>query len=110
VRYLQRILRFSKRDAELAKDRSKDDMSNKWQGFLDSLATTGGNILILVLFAFILLVGSVYVMIKFGPSIPTVAFVTGSYGQFQGALLMALVGKNRNGNGATVANNAAPTS
>lgn len=72
---------------------------SKWQGFLDSLATKGGNILILVAASSMLLGVSIFVMMKFGPTIPAVVLVSGSYGNFQGALLGALIGKERNGNG-----------
>lgn len=72
---------------------------SKWQGFLDSLATKGGNILLLVMLSIVFLVAALVLMLKFGAVAPSVVLVVGSFNGFAGALLMALVGKDRNGNG-----------
>ena len=71
-------------------------MSN-WQGFLDGLATKGGNILLLASAMTALLAVGLVMMVKFGPTAPSVVLIVGAFNGFQGALLLALVGKDRNG-------------
>lgn len=65
---------------------------NKWQKFLDSLATNGGNLFLLAFFSVVLLGVSVFLMIKFGPAHAAVTLVVGSFGTFTGALVGILRG------------------
>lgn len=69
----------------------------KWQNFLDSLAMKGGNILLLVLLSSGFLITAIFLMLKFGPTVPAVTLIVGAFNSFSGALLMALVGKDKNG-------------
>lgn len=63
-----------------------------WNAFLNSLATSGGNIFMLFMMSLILLVVSLYLMTKFGPGAPAVITLVGAFGTFTGALVGILKG------------------
>lgn len=73
---------------------SRESMS-RWQGFLDSLATKGGNTLLLVVLSLLFLAVAVVLIFKYGPTNPTVNLVSGAFTSFSGALLLSLKGENR---------------
>lgn len=64
----------------------------KWNAFLNSLATSGGNIFALFIMSLILLSVALYLMIKFGPGAPAVITLVASFGTFTGALVGILKG------------------
>ena len=75
-----------------------------WQGFLDSLATKGGNILLLVLGNVVLVSLVIWLHLAgFDKSSMTIA-ISQTLGNFSGALLMSLTGKERASNGAAISN------
>lgn len=65
---------------------------SKWTNFLNSLATSGGNLFLLAFFSMLLLAVSVFLIVKYGPSAPAVTLVVGSFGTFTGALVGILRG------------------
>ena len=65
---------------------------SRWTNFLNSLATSGGNLFLLAFFSLLMLGVSVLLMVKFGPSAPAVTLVVGSFGTFTGALVGILRG------------------
>lgn len=69
---------------------------SKWQAFLNSLATAGGNLFVLAFFAVVTMSGSVVILLKFGPSNPVVATIVGtlSASTFVGALVGILRGNS----------------
>lgn len=64
---------------------------NSWHDFLDSLATKGGNIFILLLGVFLMTIASVFVF-KFVPIPEVHTFMLGQLSGFLGALLFACKG------------------
>lgn len=78
---------------------------DKWNDFLESLSTKGGNLLVLLVFTLMfmgLMIHVAYRHNQFGPEITT--WIVGTASGFTGALLAALTGqarKNGNGNGET---------
>ncbi len=72
----------------------------KFQGFLDALATKGGNILLLLVSNVVLLVLVVWLHRKGFDQGALAVALTQTLGNFSGALLMALTGKDRTVNNA----------
>lgn len=72
-------------------DKAPESLPN-WNAFLNSLATSGGNIFMLFMMSLILLVVSLFLMIKFGPGAPAVITLVGAFGTFTGALVGILKG------------------
>lgn len=72
-------------------DKAPESLPN-WNAFLNSLATSGGNIFMLFAMSLILLAVALYLMIKFGPGAPAVITLVGAFGTFTGALVGILKG------------------
>jgi hypothetical protein len=64
---------------------------HKWQSFLNSLSTPGGNLLIMVLFAVALLI--VLLFRASSPEGQVQTIILGAFSAFSGALLLALRGR-----------------
>jgi len=73
-------------------------MASRWTNFLNSLATSGGNLFLLVVFSLIFVCASVVLMLKFGPTVPAVLLLTGLVGTFTGALVGILRGSRDDNN------------
>ena len=69
-------------------------MGQKWQYFLTSLATAGGNLFVLAVFVLILLSLTVYVLLHASGNTQVVNAITGAFTTFSGALLLALKGRH----------------
>lgn len=65
---------------------------SKWANFLNSLATSGGNLFLLAMFSLILLITTCYLMVHFGPGAPAVITVVSSFSAFTGAMIGILRG------------------
>jgi hypothetical protein len=65
---------------------------SKWSNFLNSLATSGGNLFLLAFFSLLLLAVSVFLVVHYKPDAPAVTLVVGSFGTFTGALVGILRG------------------
>jgi hypothetical protein len=76
-------------------------MNGKWQYFLNSLATVGGNLLVLVLFVLLLLGLVLYVLHDTGANAQIVTVVLSTFSGFAGALLQALRGRSTDTNPST---------
>ena len=63
-----------------------------WTAFLNSLATSGGNLFLLGFFSIILLFMVTFVMVHFGPASPSAITLVGSFSAFTGALIGILRG------------------
>lgn len=76
-------------------------MNGKWQYFLNSLATVGGNLLVLVLFVLLLLGLVLHVLHDQGANGQIVTVVLSTFSGFAGALLQALRGRSTDMNPST---------
>lgn len=65
---------------------------SKWANFLESLATSGGNLFLLTVLFILLLIAGLFMMQKWGPGAPTVITIVGLIGTFAGALVGILRG------------------
>ena len=65
---------------------------SRWANFLNSLATSGGNLFLLAAFSLVLLFTTIYLMVHFGPGAPAVITVVGSFSAFTGAMIGILRG------------------
>jgi hypothetical protein len=63
-----------------------------WTAFLNSLATSGGNLFLLGFFSLVLMTVSALAMIKYGPGAPVVNTIVGSFMAFTGAMIGILRG------------------
>ena len=66
----------------------------RWQQFLDSLASKGGNLFVLVLFVSSLLLLTLHVFHRgYDPNSQAVTVILSTFSSFSGALLAALTGQ-----------------
>ena len=65
---------------------------SRWSNFLNSLATSGGNLFLLAMFSLILMFTTITLMVKFGPGNPAVITIVGSFSAFTGAMIGILRG------------------
>jgi hypothetical protein len=65
---------------------------SRWANFLNSLATSGGNLFLLSVFSLILMFTTLFLMVKFGPGAPAVITMVASFSSFIGALIGILRG------------------
>lgn len=63
-----------------------------WTTFLNSLATSGGNLFLLAFFTLVIMFIIIPIMIYFGPSSPSVITLTGAFSAFTGAMIGILRG------------------
>ena len=73
-------------------------MNGKWQYFLNSLATVGGNLFVLFI-CFVGMLGLVlYTLHDANSNVQIVATLTTTFGNFSGALLLCLKGRSTDTN------------
>lgn len=65
---------------------------SKWSNFLNSLATSGGNLFLLAFFTLTLMAVTVFLMQKYGPAAPTVITIVAAFSTFTGAMVGILRG------------------
>jgi UPF0716 family protein affecting phage T7 exclusion len=63
----------------------------RWQDFLDSLSTSGGAVLVLMIVCVALLPAMIFVLLR-APLSPAAMLITNTFTSFTGALLLALRG------------------
>ena len=63
-----------------------------WTAFLNSLATSGGNLFLLAFFSLVMMAVTALAMIKYGPTAPVVTTISGSFMAFTGAMIGILRG------------------
>ena len=76
-------------------------MNGKWQYWLNSLATIGGNVFLLCAFVLIFLVLTVYCCMRPNTNPQVVGVVTSAFTSFSGALLLSLKGRTTDVNPST---------
>jgi xanthosine utilization system XapX-like protein len=85
-------------------------MNGKWQYFLNSLATVGGNLFVLTVFVLILLGLVLYTLRVPSANPQVVTTIVGTFGSFSGALLLGLKGRSTDTNPSNVTSTTTTTS
>ncbi len=76
-------------------------MNGKWQYFLNSLATVGGNLFLLAMFVLVFLGLVLFVLHDPSANVQVVTTVTSAFTGFSGALLLGLKGRTTDANPST---------
>lgn len=76
-------------------------MNGKWQYFLNSLATVGGNLFVLSIFVLLFFGLVLYTLHDASANVQVISTVTGAFTTFSGALLLALKGRTTDANPST---------
>jgi FtsH-binding integral membrane protein len=76
-------------------------MNGKWQYFLNSLATVGGNLFLLAIFVGVFLGLVLFVLHDTSANVQVVTTITSAFTGFSGALLLALKGRTTDTNPST---------